>query len=258
MVTKIPVKILLLAVMVFAGMQYSTAQRTGTVRIKKGTVKLTFVHTVKTVPLILDSMEYTNPFNETYRVFKLKYYISHIAVNYLNHSFAEPESYHLIDAADTASVHFSFDVAADKYSSISFIIGVDSIKNVSGAQSGALDPANGMFWTWNSGYVFFKLEARSPASAIINNKIEYHIGGFATPNNALKSVTLQLPADKILKVETGKTSEIIIEADINKLWNNPNDLKIAVTPVAMTPGALALKIADNYSTLFTIKNVLNN
>ena len=101
-------------------------------------------------------------------------------------------------------------------------------------------------------------EGRSPASAIINNKIEYHIGGFARPNNALKSVTLQLPADKILKVETGKTSEIIIEADINKLWSNPNDLKIAVTPVAMTPGALALKIADNYSTLFTVKNVLNN
>jgi hypothetical protein len=34
---------------------------------------------------------------------------------------------------------------------IKFLLGVDSLKNVSGIQTGALDPAKGMFWTWNTG-----------------------------------------------------------------------------------------------------------
>ncbi|MEI9957979.1 MAG: MbnP family protein [Ferruginibacter sp.] len=223
----------------------------------QGNVNISFINMVNDAPLILDSNEYTNPFGEVYRVSKLKYYISNIKLNSAQKSFIEPDSYHLIDAADTASLHFSFDAAANNYNSISFIIGVDSIKNVSGAQSGALDPTNGMFWTWNSGYVFFKLEGISPASTIINNRIEYHIGGFAGANNALQYITLPLPANEILKIQEGKSSNIIIETDINKLWQGANDLKIATTPATMTPGILSKKIAANYSSMFTIKTVNN-
>lgn len=223
-------------------------------------IKISFINTVNAVPVVLDSTEYTNPFNEAYRIKKLKYYISNIsfAANNVNDSFAETESYHLIDEADSASLRFTIAAPANNYSSIAFTIGVDSIKNVSGAQSGALDPARGMFWTWNSGYIFFKLEGSSPASTIINNKVEYHIGGFAGINNALKKITLQMPAGKLLQLKAGKTSEIIIEAAIDKLWQSPNEIKIAATPVTMSPGVLAIKIADNYSKIFSIKNVLTN
>ncbi|MGF2413275.1 MbnP family protein [Ferruginibacter sp.] len=251
-----PVKILLLFIIILVCTQYSTAQRTSTLRTKTGTIKITFVHTINEAPLVLDSMEYVNPFDEPYRISKLKYYISNIAVKHLKKSFAEPESYHLIDEADAASLSFNFDAPANNYSSISFTIGVDSIKNISGAQSGALDPANGMFWTWNSGYIFFKLEGSSTSSTLINNKIEYHIGGFAAPNNALKRVTLQMPDNTLLLVQAGKTCEIIIAADINKLWQADNNLKIAETPATMTPGAVAIKIANNYSRMFTIKELL--
>ena len=51
---------------------------------------------------------------------------------------------------------------AGNYNSLSFLLGVDSMHNVSGAQTGALDPANDMFWTWNSGYVMAKMEGASP------------------------------------------------------------------------------------------------
>ena len=225
---------------------------------KTGTIKISFINTVTAAPLLLDSAAYTNPFGEPYRVSKLKYYISNISLNNLQYTFAEAESYHLIDAGDSGSLHFSFDAAVNNYNRLSFIVGVDSIKNVSGAQSGALDPIHGMFWTWNSGYTFFKLEGTSTASTIINHKIEYHIGGFAGVNNALQRVTLQLPADKLLQVQEGKSSEIIIAANLDKLWQSTNDLKIAVTPATMTPGALSKKIAANYSKMFTIKEVRNN
>jgi hypothetical protein len=225
-----------------------------------GTIKIRFVNTVKEVPVILDSAEYTNPFNETYRIKKLKYYISNIVFTAAKakYTFAEKDSYHLLDEADTASLHFNIPAKPNTYSAISFTIGVDSIKNVSGAQSGALDPAKGMFWTWNSGYIFFKLEGSSPASGIINNKVEYHIGGYAGNQNAIKRITLQLQENNLLQLNAAKIAELVIEADIDQLWHGPNDIKIALTPVTMSPGALAMKIADNYSKIFAIKKVSDN
>jgi hypothetical protein len=221
-----------------------------------GKVIFHFINTVKNTPLVLDSAEYTNPFGEAYRVSKLKYYISNITLNNQQHGFAEPNSYHLLDAADLTSLRIGINATANSYNSISFIVGVDSIKNVSGAQTDALDPANGMFWTWNSGYVMFKLEGNSPASNIINHRIEYHIGGFSGPDNVLQLITL--PLSEPVNVQPGKECDIYINADINKLWQGVNDVKIATTPATMAPGMLSKKIADNYNRMFTIKEVHNH
>ncbi|MBS4042364.1 MAG: hypothetical protein KGZ59_00925, partial [Chitinophagaceae bacterium] len=43
-----------------------------------------------------------------------------------------------------------------------FDIGVDSILNTTGIQTGILDPALGMFWTWRTGYIMAKLHGVSP------------------------------------------------------------------------------------------------
>jgi hypothetical protein len=52
-------------------------------------------------------------------------------------------------------------------------------------------------------------------------------------------------------------SEIIIEANLNEWWQNPNDIKIIDNPICTTPGVLAKKVADNYSKMFTVKDVIN-
>jgi hypothetical protein len=74
----------------------------------------------------------------------------------------------------------------------------------------------------------------------------------------LKKIKLNFPAGMELDIREGRTSELIIEADFDKWWQQPNDLKISDNPVCSTPGELAKKIADNYSKMFTIKNILNN
>ena len=249
-------KILILLLSFFISLFHCSAQENLTPHL----VKISFVNTVKAMPLILDSAVYTNPFGEQYRVSRLKYYIGNVSL----HSVRQPaashikfkhftqEGYHLINEEDTASLNFNIWAGIDRYDSISFLIGVDSIKNVSGAQTDALDPANGMFWTWNSGYIFFKLEGNSPSSTIINHKVEYHIGGFEGMNNALRTVTLPLNS---FAVKKDGRNEIIILADLDKLWLQPNPLKIAETAVTMTPGILSKKIADNYSRMFSIKEV---
>ncbi len=218
-------------------------------------LKVTFVNTVNKVPLVLDSVAYTNCWDETYTISKLKYYISNVQLQMADKKISkENESYHLINEEDTATKSFSFSMPAGKYSSFSFLIGVDSLKNVSGAQTDALDPLNGMFWTWNNGYIMFKLEGNSPQSTVVNNKVEYHIGGFAGVNNSLRRVTINFDAPLILLKK--ENTEIFIQADIGKLWNARHNLKIIETPVFMTPGTMSAAIADNYAACFELIKIV--
>lgn len=237
---------------------FTTSSKTFTIPEKTGTVKITFINTVKGKPVQLNETSYTNPFAEQYSISRFKYYISNIALAFPDGVFKEIDSYHLIDESKPASLSFSFITNVNSYHSVLFMLGVDSLKNVSGAQTGPLDPLNDMFWTWNSGYVMAKMEGNSPQSKVVNNKVEFHIGGFSGANNVLKKLMLNFPAGMLLYIGEGRTSEIVIEADFDKWWQGPNDLKIADNPVCSTPGELAKKFADNYSKMFTIKNVINN
>jgi hypothetical protein len=215
-------------------------------------VKISFVNTVNHVPLILDSVTYTNPFAENYTVSKFKYYISNLYLVADKKKIAVKESYYLVDEKDTATKSILLTLQAGNYESLSFLLGVDSLKNVSGAQTGALDPANDMFWTWNTGYVMAKLEGNSPSSTVVNNKVEYHIGGFAGADNVVKKISLPLTVN----INKDTVTEIIIEADINTWWQMPNDILIATNAVCTNPGALAKKIAANYSKMFLIKKII--
>lgn len=249
---KLPLYFVTVIVLFITGCQKNITNETGT-------MKITFVNKVNGNPMVLNTKAYTNPFNETFTITKFKYYISNVSLGGSgNTTVLEKNSYHLVDESVPASLTFSFDAGVTTYAHLVFMLGVDSIRNVSGAQTGALDPLNDMFWTWNSGYIMAKIEGDSPQSNVVGNKIEYHIGGFSGPNNVLKTINLSFPADKQAIVKPGQTSEIIIEADLNTWWQTPNDIKIVDNPVSTFPGALSRKIADNYSKMFSIKDVINN
>lgn len=226
----------------------------------KGNVKLTFRNMVNGSPMVLNTSVYTNPFAETYTISKFKYYISNVKLGLsgVPTTATDKDGYHLVDQSLPATQSFSFEADEGSFVTLSFLIGVDSARNVSGAQTGALDPLNDMFWTWNSGYIMAKMEGTSPQSNQAGNKIEYHIGGFSGANNALRYVSVLYPNGKTVAIRRGKTSEIIIEADFSKWWQAPNDIKIKDLPVCTTPGALAIKVADNYSDMFRIVDVVNH
>lgn len=252
MKTKVPSFLLAMAAfLLFAGCQKSMVAKTGM-------VKFTFRNMVNTTPMALTTATYTNPFGETYTISRFKYYVSNVRLTGTGTSAVENESYHLLDESIPGSLSFSFETTENSFSGINFLLGVDSIRNVSGAQTGALDPLNDMFWTWNSGYIMAKMEGTSPQSNQAGNKIEYHIGGFSGVNNTLKTINLSLPAGKTLVISEGKTSNVRLEADFNKWWQTPNDIKIVNLPVCTTPGALAKRVADNYGKMFTITAIENN
>jgi hypothetical protein len=163
------------------------------------------------------------------------------------------ETYFLIDEANASSKKISITIPAGSVKELRFWIGVDSARNVSGVQSGALDPANAMFWTWNSGYIFAKMEGRSLVSPAPLQAVTYHIGGFRTGQNALRQVSI--PFSTSLSITAGSNFTIVLRADAMKWFSGVSNVSIVTEPTTMEPGTLALKIANNYAQMFSLKEV---
>ncbi|MFC7670545.1 MbnP family protein [Hymenobacter humi] len=130
-----------------------------------GPVDIEFENVVGSAPLQLNnSTPYTTPAGDQFTVATLRYYISNIKLKKADGTeYVQPESYYLIDQERLASQRFTIaNVPAGTYTGLTFTLGVDAARNVAGAQTGALAPSD-MFWDWTSGYIFTKLEGRSPS-----------------------------------------------------------------------------------------------
>ena len=217
---------------------------------KKHSLQIVFQNKVGAKPLQLGE-EYQNPFSETFTVRSFRYYISHITLeDSSGKKINSSNAIYLIDEADSASKFIHLSIPFMRIKKIHFLLGIDSIKNITGVQTGVLDPAKGMFWFWNTGYVMAKLEGNSSASTIAANSFTYHIGGYKTGENTVRKITLDIPL-----YNQKNLTAITICADINKWFNGTSTVHIAQTPVCHSPGALAVQIADNYAGMFQIEEM---
>ena len=200
--------------------------------------------------LNLDNSEYQNELGQVFTVSRFRYYISNIRLKNASGTEFESHDYLLVDEAVPESKKITlYNVPAGVYSSISFIVGVDSLHNCSGAQSGALDPVNGMFWTWNTGYIFLKLEGHANTSTSPGHIFEYHIGGYAAPNNCIRKVTLSLGND--FKLTGSNENNIGLKADILEILKSPTPVDFSQLS-SVTDFHHAATIADNYANMFSI------
>jgi hypothetical protein len=109
-----------------------------------------------------DSVYQVNDSNKV-QIKNLKFYISGLELwNDSKQVWKEPNSFYLLDFSDSNSLHLLLNADQDlAFSKIIFSLGIDSLTHESGAFGGALDPIKGMYWTWQSGYINFKLEGKS-------------------------------------------------------------------------------------------------
>jgi hypothetical protein len=206
--------------------------------------------------LKLDSVSYKNELNQSFTVTNFKYYISNIHLKKADGKEFISTNYFLINEDDKKSKQLLLNKIPDgEYTSISFTIGVDSLHNCSGAQSGALDPANGMFWAWNTGYIFLKLEGKAPLSNSPGHIFEYHIGGYKQPVNCIRSVSLGFKNEKVIISNSG-TSTIEMKTDASELLKSPTIIDFSKLS-SVTDFHNATTIADNYKDMFSILKVSN-
>lgn len=166
--------------------------------------------------------EYTHSrLNEKMTFTTLKYYVSNVRLKKTDGTwFAVPESYYLIDLEKAGGNKLQLEnIPGGEYTDMEVMFGVDSTRNVSGAQTGALDPILGMFWSWNSGYIMLKAEGTSPASS--DGTFAFHLGGYQGQYKVQKSYTYNLGK---LVVDGDREAEIHMIANPARLWHAADPL----------------------------------
>ena len=223
-----------------------------------GNLNLFFEGMVGLSPLVFSTQTYTNQAGNTYNVTMAKYYISNIKLTKTDNSvFVVNNSYHLVDLSDSLlSLVKLSEVPYGNYKAIQFMIGVDSTRNVSGAQTGALDPALGMFWTWSSGYIMAKMEGTSPQSTAVGNNLKFHVGGFSGANNVLKTVSPSFGLDTA-KVSSTVTPVIHLSSNLAEWFAAPTIIDFSVLNTVHMPGTAAKNVANNYVDMFSVEHIHN-
>lgn len=191
--------------------------------------------------LVLDSA-YLLANSNTIKFTTLKFYITNIRL-YKNEKIVwqEKHSFHLYDASEEARQSFQIDVPAKiQYTHIAFNLGIDSLTNVSGAMGGDLDPTKGMYWTWQSGYINFKLEGTSSLITNPKKEFQFHLGGYMHPFNTLQNVYLKIK-------QPGKINVLF---DVKRFLEA---IELTSQHHIMSPNTDAVKLSEATSKCFSVQ-----
>ncbi len=216
---------------------------------------------------------YTNSVQQTFNIVKFRYYISKVKLIRSNGvAFEVPvsvgpraediEGIFLIDekAGPIPTIDLA-DVPIDTYTSIEFLVGVDSTGVEEGAAGGILDPASddGWFWNWNAGYVALAIEGQSPSATGDESArtlrpgnpagFGFHVGGWKEVpgsafvyNNQQVSLTFDQPLDLNEPTQVNLTFDIInllstIDFTENSALHKPIDGSIVAEKI---PGSFEI------------------
>ncbi|RYU94513.1 MbnP family protein [Emticicia agri] len=243
--------------MLLCAISVANAQKTGSLSIR-------FDHFLGNEPLILNDKKYKNATGDEFNVSLFQYFVSNIKLirkDGSTYDIPQDKSYFLIRESNKDSKTITLtDIPKGKFTGTSFLIGIDSTRSTSeiGYRKGCLDvggDAKDMYWAWNSGYIFVKMEGTSPQSTAKNNMFMYHIGLFGgignkkTLNN-IRYATIDFGKETLRIKDSKNIPQITIKADASKILNGETNIEIAKNPTVMG-GPFSAKIAENYKTMFS-------
>ncbi len=210
-------------------------------KAQSDTVYLKFNFTYESDSLQLNKYYSLNS-NDSVEISSLKFYLSNIVLLRDHEAiWKEANSFHLIDAEVKGSTQLELIVKSGvRYDELSFNLGIDSLTNVSGVMGADLDPSNNMYWTWQSGYINFKLEGRSNVCLTRKNEFKFHLGGYQFPYNSLQRVDVSTLQDASIELQLD-LKEIIDELELGELNH------------IMSPSASAVKMSSDISNKFRLR-----
>jgi hypothetical protein len=219
-------------------------------------VHLKFIPTFNGQPLSIDSV-YLNAYGQQLRIENIQFYLSNIYAHNGSDSTLLKQAF-LFTLLEPKTLSLS--VSPQTFSSLSFGVGVPANlnKNVDPSNYANSNPlsvqgSNGMFWYWNTGYIFTKVEGR------------YELTG--TPNAPLMdSYAFHLgddPLYRVLNFNTGNVSlaegdarTFNIEVAIDSVFNRPVDpIDLSVDNLTHTTSnfPLAVRVTNNFVSAFHLQ-----
>ena len=182
-------------------------------------LSLNFTHTVDGDPLEIDQMIYTNATGQNYNVQTLKYLMSDIMLHTANGNSILLDEVHFITISDSSTFNLEIqDLNSAHYSSISFTMGLDSIKNITDLY---LNESFFPSFAWpefmGGGYHYMQLEGDFTTA----------LQGYATHTGGTDGIDFSFNKNfpVAINIENANTT-VIINMEINNWYNNPNTIAL--------------------------------
>ncbi len=195
--------------------------------------------------LAISSTQYTNAAGNQIFFSTVKYRISLVVLHRTDGTTYEANNYEILDAGVPTEQSFVLkDLPEGTYDGISFVMGVDSAHNHTGDQTGNLDPAVGMFWSWNIGYVFTKFEGTYSSGT----PFSLHIG---TDSNLLE--VNDLTTQPFTLAKNSKT-RLNLKFNVAEAFKTPNTIDLTVDGDQVHGASpLATHIYENLGDAFSFR-----
>ena len=205
----------------------------------QSSLSIQFVPCWKDVEILSANPISSEPNVDSLQLNTLRFYVHGVALSDQgNQVWTSGNNHFLVDALKDN--RFSIELSLPehlKYDELSFVVGVDSSLQVNGAHSGVLDPMEGMYWTWQSGYIHWKLEADAKIGGR-RETITWHVGGYRQPFNTLRKVSIPVVSGE---------ARMKIGIDVFSLLV---DRQSNVDYTIMSPSKQAMHLADQFQNAF--------
>lgn len=221
-------------------------------------VTLQFNHFFKETAFRADTVTvYTLDNGEELHYQRLEYYVTNIQLKAEDGSWwSEENSYHIINASEHNPSIVLEDLPYGTYTELRYMMGVDSVRNFSGAQDGALSPSRGLFWSWNTGYIFLAAEGRCSSCPENNPFFIHHIGGFRSPYEANHVITHELPSNLVL--DDGSNASIDLRVNVNEIHEGEAiQINFAETQAIHASSETTKLMSENYAKMINVTGVTN-
>jgi hypothetical protein len=212
-----------------------------------GSLTISLNHQFNGNALQLSPVQYVTTANDTIKITQLTYYITNIVLTTKQGAKVNLGNANLVDFIPPGASSFTINnVPAGNYTNISYLIGVDSTRNSTGTNQGDLDPNNGMYWSWNTGYVFVRIKGRFSSS---ETGYSFDIGGTSNIMSASHSL--------MAFEKSGTSAKVMVDMDVANIFNTPNVYNLKTDSLAIhDPTSPAIqKLRPNISGAFTLQSV---
>ncbi len=201
---------------------------------KASNLQINFTYGFGNETLVFNDKKYVNSSKDTFNIEDLKHYFSNFALQRADSTWIYFQNINLVDVKNNRNLTLNFpNVPAGNYRAISFDLGLDKTHNSSMGFEGDLDPAWGMYWTWSTGYVFFRMMGRKPST---QEGYSLDLGG----DNNLPHLVLPLTDFKV----KSEQPQLTLRMDLNEIFQGPYDYSFVNDGMVIhsntSPGALKM------------------
>jgi hypothetical protein len=206
-----------------------------------------FTQTVDGNSLIIDSLIYTNMANDNYSIQTVRYLISDIILHAENGTNNLIDEIHFIDISKPSSLLLSIDnIDAASYTSISFTVGLDSIKNNTNQ---FINENFFPSFTWpeflGGGYHYMQLEG--DLNTVFN--------GYATHTGPTNGVDFSFNKTFPITINaTNNIRDIYINMEINNWYQSPQIFNLTTDGIMADSSSQIILQTNGIENVFSINN----